>query len=590
MTIGANDILNTTTEITQDKSSKKKDYTSEDFSTISNQFTNIFNTQFTNHFNNQFDYSANNKKTDFMASTVSSVTENKYYTPSNSVNSANNQKPEQQYSSAATNTNLNEEITNQTQQTQNNSETTQQQTTAETQQNTQQETTSANVENTTTTENTTEQAQAENKSQEPVQSSATNQAEAQNTSEKAAPTQAEKISPEALLAMQMAEATKEIKNTSIKNTDSTEQKTNNVKVAIKEDQLKTVNNLAQQTIVNQTPVSEVKEAKIEKLEIKTEKKALKEAAKEAKAEQHSEAKTELKDKTKEAETTKATEDIKNKVSLERLTANVIEEAPKETTPLDKLLNKEIKKVAPQAKDTTDAKAAIEFKNPTAFTQQNSEQNLGQNQNNQNQLKDNNLLKGLMPLDTSFVKNPINGNISFNNVMQNNPTNAALEKSIAEQVINQIKGNVSVGKSEVSMILNPEHLGKVTLNIMNEKGVLSAEIKTESKEAAEALNKNVNDLKETLKQQGIICTNLVVKIDDTQKSDNQMNFANQNNDHTSKNFEQGGSAQNSDKDSFQNRANNESAKAENQKNIQEEKDQPTAQTKTAEDNGLVDYRV
>ena len=116
-----------------------------------------------------------------------------------------------------------------------------------------------------------------------------------------------------------------------------------------------------------------------------------------------------------------------------------------------------------------------------------------------------------------------------------------------------------------------------------------EIKTETKEAAEALNKSVNELKETLKQQGVICTNLVVKVEEPQKSDNQMNFA--QHEHSHQGFEQG-NAQNSE-GSFQNSTHKETntAKTEYQRNIQEEQeqDQP-AQTKATEDNGLVDYRA
>lgn len=594
MTIGANDILNTNTEITQDKSAKKTDYTSGDFSTISNQFANIFSNQFANHFQNQFSYSQNQVKHDFMANTATSMTENKYYAPSNKIsqqstssqNTAQKETPkEAPKQEVAQQQNTNSSVEN------NNAATQQQtETSAEATQN-QAEAVAQTVVVEAKPEVKTE-AKTEEKSEKKGEAKPQIKTEVK-PEDVAAQTIViqQNIASEAVVSDKKTEKQEKDAKT-LTGSVSTEQKvstekTTSIKVAVKEDQLKEVNELAQKTLETMPEVSEVKDAKIEKLDVKTSKKEHHEAKKEIKAEvkeEKEEAKTTVK-----AEHAAIKEEVKNKESLERLTANVIEKTPEETTVLDKLLNKTAKKASAQTKESQDTKSAIEFKNPTAFTNQNSEQNFGQNQNNQNPLKDG-MFKGLLNIDASLLKNNISGNMQFNNIVQNSQPKTIMERNITEQVLNQIKGEISTDKSQVSMVLNPEKLGKVTLNIMNEKGVMTAEIKTETKEAAEALNKSVNELRETLKQQGVICANLVVKVEEPAKSENQMNFANQNQEHTPQNFEQGGNAQNSNKDTFQNSSNNkETAKAEYQNNIQEEQGQ-ASQTTKAEDNGLVDYRV
>lgn len=583
MTIGTNDILNTSIEVTKEKTSKK-DYTSEDFSTISGQFASIFSNQFLTSFNNQFNYNSSSKKHDFMASTATAVTENKYYSAVNSNTSSDSNRKQ----------NIVENNRNSDYKTPENSSTTQvnkseQQTTEnsakpENAQNTQK---AENKENTQTTENTKTTETSENKNSEKTQT--------QKTSEEKS-----EVKAGTELKTGTEEQTKEVKTENISKNKiltgsvSTEEKTEaentaSIKVAVKDDQIKEVNKLTEKTQVKVPEISEtieitdVKQTKESNVKTKV-KQDEKEEVKEAKKEIKAETKAEIKDEVKITNTPEAT-----KETLERLTANVIEGMnTEENLTLENILKKDITKNKVEAKENSHSKPAVEFKNPTAFANQNMEQNLGGNPNSQNSFK-HNFLKEILPFDASSVmKNTINIHTPFHNAMQNTQVNNLMQRNIAEQVMNQIKGNIDAEKSQVSMILKPENLGRVTLNIMNEKGVLSAEIKTETKEAAEALHKNLNDLKETLKQQGVVCTNLVIKVEDPQKSDNHMNFAQQENHQ--RNFEQNANAGNSGEGSFQNSTNKDTntAKAEIKQNIQEEQETP-AQT-TAEDKGLVDYRV
>ena len=339
--------------------------------------------------------------------------------------------------------------------------------------------------------------------------------------------------------------------------------------------------LADDTLTPKVDV-QLKDVKIEKLDVKIKPQAVKQDKENAQMSA---------DANKKVETTPK-EDIQNKVSLERLTANVVSEHPESVNELDKLLNKDIiKKVDTSAKHAaaSDEKAdgKIQANSQNAFlNNQGFNQNLGQsfgqaNQDAQSQLKAN-ILASNMTSNSPLAKN----DIQMSSFAQPSQANNVLERNIFDQVMKNIQGNISANKSEVTMILKPENLGKVTLNIMNERGTVSAEFKAETKEAVDALNKNIQDLKETLKQQGVICSNLVVKLEEPNRSENNPQFAQQ--EQNFKDFSQGNS-QNSDKESFENKSNNQTTTVENEFNqdVQEEQAQPN---QAAKDQGLIDYRV
>ena len=575
MTIGTNDILNTSIEITKEKS-VKKDYTTEDFSVISNQFAGIFNNQFMTNFQNQFNYNQTNKKTDFMANMATSMTENKYYPPSNNVVNQNTEQQTVKYqqNNEQSKSYASDSKVENSSSTQQNVEQNQKQTQNQTEQ-----------PKTETTQNSSTQTDAttEEKTTEPSKTNS----EVEDKTDAAATDLKGMVSVDQNAETEKAEALKvKIKDKELKKVNELTEETQ-LEVSNNSDTLKTLeDNTKKISTINTTEKSEkletsenleTKTIKIEDIKVNTNKKEVSE--KEEKEDSKVDKKAEIKTETQEVP----------KESIERLTANVLEGATEENNTIKKLLNKDINKNATSEKEHNQAKSAVEFKNPAAFTNQNSEQNSGSNPNSQNSSK-HTFLKELLPFDASSVmKNTINTHTPFHGVMQNNQTNTIMQKNIAEQVMNQIKSKIDSETTQLSMILKPENIGKVTLNIMNERGVLSAEIKTESREAAEALNKNINDLKETLKQQGVVCTNLVVKVEESQKSETQANL-NQQQDNSPKNFEQGGNAQNSNEGTFQNSThkNTNTAKTEIKQNIQEEQD-TQAQTK-AEDKGLVDYRV
>ncbi len=58
------------------------------------------------------------------------------------------------------------------------------------------------------------------------------------------------------------------------------------------------------------------------------------------------------------------------------------------------------------------------------------------------------------------------------------------------------------QTSMEMQLNPEHLGKVNLNITSKNGVMTAQFLTQTQVAKEAIESQVQILRETLEQQGL----------------------------------------------------------------------------------------
>lgn len=88
--------------------------------------------------------------------------------------------------------------------------------------------------------------------------------------------------------------------------------------------------------------------------------------------------------------------------------------------------------------------------------------------------------------------------------------------IIEQVAKQMES--MQGNSKVNIVLNPESLGKVSVQLINTKDGLSAQFTVATQEARELLMKGLDGLKETLTSHGVGVDNVSVKISDTQKNE------------------------------------------------------------------------
>lgn len=119
------------------------------------------------------------------------------------------------------------------------------------------------------------------------------------------------------------------------------------------------------------------------------------------------------------------------------------------------------------------------------------------------------------LNSHITKLSLNKTVDFSKVMG--------EKiSQEQQILNQIKegtqSQLSKGSSSVNIILRPEHLGKVNVNIVSNNGVVSAQFTAQSQQAADALNKNIDTLKQNLIDQGLKISEVSVRVQETSQGE------------------------------------------------------------------------
>ena len=124
-------------------------------------------------------------------------------------------------------------------------------------------------------------------------------------------------------------------------------------------------------------------------------------------------------------------------------------------------------------------------------------------------------------------------------VQNNPSNHAdkalqtassatsrtfdLNKSdILNQIGTKMQDLPETGQSKVTIILKPEHLGRIQLEILNTGDGITARMLTENQQVKELLDKNMETLKSQLGAQWVNVNN--IKVENTQQtSQNAMNF-------------------------------------------------------------------
>lgn len=76
------------------------------------------------------------------------------------------------------------------------------------------------------------------------------------------------------------------------------------------------------------------------------------------------------------------------------------------------------------------------------------------------------------------------------------------RNITNQIVEQIKVVIKPAQTTMDMMLNPEHLGRIQLNISSKEGVLTASFITQSQVAKEAIESQIQVLKENLVAQGL----------------------------------------------------------------------------------------
>lgn len=87
------------------------------------------------------------------------------------------------------------------------------------------------------------------------------------------------------------------------------------------------------------------------------------------------------------------------------------------------------------------------------------------------------------------------------------------REISNQIINQIKVTIRPTQTSMEFTLNPENLGKVGLNITSKNGILTASFTTQNEIAKEAIEGQMQVLKDNLSNQGIKVDAIEVTVSD-----------------------------------------------------------------------------
>lgn len=160
------------------------------------------------------------------------------------------------------------------------------------------------------------------------------------------------------------------------------------------------------------------------------------------------------------------------------------------------------------------------------TQNQSQTNLGQNNNSSIQ---NNAAEQIAKLSVedattsadsflSKLESKLNGTTKVANSQ-----NSTLNKSDIMSQMNAKFGEMQqAGQNKVSIILQPENLGKVSVEIMNSKDGIVAKMTTDNQQVKELFDKNVEALKTSLSAQGVNVNSIKVECTN-ESSNNAMNF-------------------------------------------------------------------
>ena len=114
-------------------------------------------------------------------------------------------------------------------------------------------------------------------------------------------------------------------------------------------------------------------------------------------------------------------------------------------------------------------------------------------------------------DTQQSTSTVTGAENFIRNLENTIKAAGLEAEVAEgttvrdvvyQLVDAIKVDLSPENTSLEMHLTPENLGRVNLNIQSKDGVMTAQITTENEVSKEALESQLQILKDNIESQGL----------------------------------------------------------------------------------------
>jgi flagellar hook-length control protein FliK len=162
-----------------------------------------------------------------------------------------------------------------------------------------------------------------------------------------------------------------------------------------------------------------------------------------------------------------------------------------------------------------------------YSQENKESS-NENQSNSTTSKDNKevskedkFLNSLIDDDKDSSLNKINLFASRTQTIQNQSVDTVRGLTInkatfADDLIKDVKFMSNNGLKELTLKVNPGNLGEITIKLVQEDGILKANLKANSKETSELLSQNLTDIKKQLGDQNIKIADVNIELyqDDT----------------------------------------------------------------------------
>lgn len=103
---------------------------------------------------------------------------------------------------------------------------------------------------------------------------------------------------------------------------------------------------------------------------------------------------------------------------------------------------------------------------------------------------------------NFVDNLVNSSQKLQSDFADDMTQVTKLREIANQIIERIKVSVMPGSTSMELQLNPENLGKVNLTVQSKDGVMTAHFVVQNEISKEAIESQIQTLRDTLQQQGV----------------------------------------------------------------------------------------
>lgn len=166
---------------------------------------------------------------------------------------------------------------------------------------------------------------------------------------------------------------------------------------------------------------------------------------------------------------------------------------------------------------------------------------------QNQTPEEHGIKAMLNTQSDFAEIKAETQASAQTTQKTSQVSQTTSDKIIEQISKQME-NLQNG-SRVNLIMNPESLGKVSIQLINTEEGLSAQFTVATQDAKSLIMKGLDGLKETLLAHGVNVDNVTVKLNEAQDSEYNSDWTEQEGSRGG-NKEQNQSRQNKEQEDFE----------------------------------------